>query len=195
VDDVKRLLCINKGCTREDIEKAIGSIRDIAEIQLYILLGLPFLTEREMLDDAVQSLRCARDMGAGEIHIEPATIQRYTFTELLYREGLYRLPSLHTLYEVLKTVVPGIKPYVSPFRHMPDPDIIPSGCPECTARLIDQLINRYNISRTSDSLDYAPCDCMEEWRGRLTETDARPLAWRVQDALDICLHSELKTMD
>ena len=79
-DDLKRQLCINKGCTRRDIENAIGAIGDITEIQLYILLGIPFLTEREMLDDAVMSLRCASDMGADEIHIEPATIQRYTLT-------------------------------------------------------------------------------------------------------------------
>ena len=185
-DDLKRQLCINKGCTRKDIENAIATVGDIAEIQLYILVGIPFLTEREMLDDAVLSIRCASDMGADEIHIEPATIQRYTLTELLYRAGLYRLPSLHTLYEVLKTVVPGIRPYVSPFRHMPDPDIIPSGCPECTGRLIEQLLTRYNISRTPDSLDYAPCTCMDEWRSRLAETDPRPLAERIQDALESC---------
>jgi len=194
-DDEKRALCINKGCTRRDIENAIDSIRDIAEVQLYILLGLPFLTEYEVLDDAIQSLRCARDIGADEIHIEPATIQRYTLTGMLFRDGLYRLPSLYTLYEVLKTVVPGIKPYVSPFRHMPEPDIIPSGCPECTPRLIEQLINHYNICRTRDSLDYESCACMAEWKNRLTETDPRPLEKRVRDALESCLRTELKATE
>ena len=182
-DNEKRRLCINKGCTRENLETAIDTIRDIAGIQLYVLLGLPFLTEREIVDDTEATLRCAAEMGADEIHIEPATVQRHTLVELLYREGLYRLPSLYSLYEVLRRVVPDIRPYVSPFMHMPLPDLIPHGCSLCTEDLIDGLLERYNIERTPESLSYVDCPCMDTWRERLDETDSRPLEIRISETL------------
>jgi radical SAM enzyme (TIGR01210 family) len=183
VDDEKRELCMNKGCPLDVIENAVRSIAGIADTQLYILLGLPFLTESEMIDDSVMSIRYAHEIGADEIHIEPATLQRHTLAYLLATEGLYRLPSLHSLYEVLKRVVPDIRPYVSPFLHMPTPDRIPEGCPECTGRLISGLLDRYNYRLDRASLDYEPCTCMDVWRARLAEHDVRPLHRRVADAL------------
>ena len=182
-DDIKRELCINKGSTFLEIKRAVKSLNGIAETQLYILLGLPFLTESEAIEDAVSSIRYAGDIGADEIHIEPITYQRHTLIELLLRHNLSRLPSLYSIYEVLKQVVPGIKPYVSPFMHMPLPDRIPRGCPSCTERLIYGLLNRYNIFRDSESLEYKYCDCLNEWHKRLAETDDRPLSQRVMDSI------------
>ena len=183
-DDMSRLLCLNKGCTTAQIEQAAGSVKDIVDIQLYVLLGLPFLTECEALDSAVKSLHCAQRMDADEIHIEPLTLQRYTLVEMLYKQGLLRLPSLYTLYEVIRAVVPDIKPYVSPFHHMPRPDIIPQGCPLCTERLIDGLLNRYNINRNRVNLEYEPCVCLDAWKERLEIKDNRPLPQRVVESLE-----------
>jgi len=182
-DDVRRALCVNKGCTRRDIEQALWSIRGIAESQLYVLLGIPFLTESEAITDAVESIRYAHLIGAGEIHIEPLTLQAHTFLGILVREGLYRLPSLYSVYEVLKQVVPGIKPYVSPFMHMPLPDRIPGGCPRCTERLIHGLLNIYNMARTPESLVYGECGCLDDWYECRAESDERPLHQRITDAL------------
>ncbi len=182
-DDIKRELCMNKGCPIDVIENAVRTLDGIADIQLYILLGMPFLTETETIEDSVESIRYAHEIGADEIHIEPATLQRHTLAYLLAAEGLYRLPSLHSLYEVLKRVVPDIRPYVSPFLHMPAPERIPEGCPECTERLISGLLDRYNYHLDRASLDYEPCTCMDAWRARLAEHDIRPLHHRVADAL------------
>lgn len=183
-DDERRAFCLNKGCTLGEIARAVEAARGLAEIQLYILLGLPFLTEGEAVDDAIRSIRRAHDIGAGEIHIEPLTIQKFTLLEKLYRSGLYRLPSLYSIYEVLRAVVPEIQPYVSPFLHMPLPEVIPRGCPSCTDRLIDGLLKGYNISRDRESLEYPSCECMAAWRKRMEERDSRPLTERVCDALE-----------
>lgn len=183
-DDTIRLLCINKGCTTAQIERAVGSVKGLVDIQLYVLLGMPFLAEREALENTVKSLQCARKLGADEIHIEPLTLQRFTLAEILYHEGLLQLPSLYTLYEALRTVVPVIQPYVSPFHHMPRPDIIPQGCPRCTERLIDGLLNRYNINRNRENLEYEPCVCLGNWKKRLEKTDDRPLPQRIIDVLE-----------
>lgn len=182
-DDTRRELCINKGCATSEIIRAVKSVRGIAETQLYVLLGLPFLTEREALEDAVGSIRFAGSLHADEIHIEPLTLQSHTLTGRMVRAGIMHLPSLHTIYEVLRRVVPDIRPYVSPFLHMPLPDIIPSGCPECTDRLISGLLDVYNIHRDRDSLEYEYCRCMETWRKELEIIDERPLIQRITDAL------------
>ena len=184
-DDTRRELCLNKGCSARRIEDAIERIRDVAEIQMYVLAGIPFLTEAEVLEDAVAAVRSARNMGADEVHIEPMTIQRHTLVEALAEAGLYRLPSLYTLFEILRRVVPEIRPYISPFMHMPLPERLPEGCPSCTARLREQLLNRYNISRDTASLDYDSCDCIPDWRTRLRKTDPRPLEQRVREALEV----------
>ena len=182
-DDNKRDLCVNKGCTLKEIECAVRVLKGLTETQLYILLGLPFLPEAEVIDDTIHSIRCAQKIGADEIHIEPATLQQYTLTYYLAGAGLYRLPSLYSLYEVLRAVVPEIKPYVSPFLHMPLPEKVPGGCPLCTENLIHGLLHRYNIERSRVSLEYDTCTCLPEWRKRLKETDTRPLPVRVMDAL------------
>jgi len=184
-DDTKRDFCMNKGCTVDEIERTVRSIRDRAHVQLYILLGLPFLTEREMIDDAVATIRRAHEMGASEIHIEPATLQRHTLAWYLARRGLYRLPSLYSLYHVLQQVVPDIVPYVSPFLHMPLPEEIPGGCPQCTDRLIRGLLERYNIERTSGSLEYEPCSCIDSWRALLEENDPRTVIERAEEAFAV----------
>lgn len=184
-DDVKRDLCMNKGCSVDEIERTVESIRDMANVQLYILLGLPFLTEKEMIDDAVGTIRRAHAMGASEIHIEPATLQKHTLAWYLAERGLYRLPSLYSLYEVLRGVVPEITPYVSPFLHMPLPEKIPEGCPRCTGRLISGLLERYNLERTRQSLETEPCDCMTSWKKRLEITDPRSIEKRAEDMLGV----------
>ncbi len=188
LDDGKRDLCVNKGCTFASLERAVASLDGKALSQIYVFFGLPFLTEREALEDTVTSVIAARDMGADEIHIEPATLQRHTLTWELARAGLYRLPSLRSLNEVLRRLFPDIRPYVSPFMHMPRPDIIPEGCPVCSGRLVRGLIEGYNVSRDVSALDDEPCGCIDGWLRRLEETDERPLALRVADSLD-CLET------
>jgi archaeosine synthase beta-subunit len=182
-DDETRRICLNKGSSLAEINDAVKKVKPYAEIQLYILLGIPFLTESEAVKDSILSIRCAQNMGADEIHIEPLTIQRYTLVELLCRQGLYRLPSLYSLYEVLKAVVPEIQPYVSPFMHMPLPERIPQGCPRCTERLADGLLKEYNICRNRKPLDYDPCECIEKWKEQMGEIDPRPLTERISDSL------------
>lgn len=188
-DDIKRDLCLNKGCSLKDIEDAVNSLKGIAETQLYVLLGLPFLTESETIEDTTETLKWAADSGADEIHIEPVTLQKNTFIELLVKKGLYKLPSIYSVYEVLKKVVPEIRPYVSPFMHMPLPEKIPGGCPKCTDRLVKGLLENYNIRRDRKSLEYPECDCIGEWRKRLSETDKRPLTERISDIMTI-LHRQ-----
>ena len=182
-DDLKRELCINKGSSLNEITDTVTSLQGIAEVQLYILLGLPFLTESESIEDAVQSIRYAHDIGADEIHIEPITIQQHSLIPLLVDSQLFRLPSLYSVYEVLQRVLPDIQPYVSPFLHMPLPKQIPQGCSQCTDRLIHGLLQRYNIDRTPESLIYQNCDCLEIWRTYLAETDERPLPQRIIETL------------
>jgi archaeosine synthase beta-subunit len=182
-DDTRRELCLNKGVSTSAIAGTVSSLTGIAEVQLYVLVGLPFLTESESIEDAVAALRYAHAMGASEIHLEPLTIQRHTLIEQLSAHGLVRLPSLYTVYEVLRRVVPEIRPYVSPFMHMPLPDLIPSGCPRCTRRLRDGLLEHYNLVRDRDSLEYEYCSCIANWHRSLEETDPRPLEERVHDAL------------
>ena len=184
-DDIVRELCLNKGFKTDRMQKTIEAVGEYADIQLYILAGIPFLTESEAVEDAVSAIRWAHRAGADEIHIEPLTIQRHTLLEALFLAGCCRLPSLHSLFEILRRVLPDIRPYVSPFMHMPLPEHLPEGCPRCTARLRIQLLETYNIRRDEASLGSDTCSCAKNWKRRLREADSRPLDQRVRDALEM----------
>jgi hypothetical protein len=182
-DDTIRELCINKGCTTSEIGQAVETAHRFGETQLYVLYGIPFLTESEAVEDTVAALKKAKSLNADEIHIEPMTIQRHTIMEALSDMGLYRLPSLYGLFYILHRTVPTVRPYISPFMHMPLPLKIPRGCDACTDTLLHILFKKYNVERSARNLDYPECSCIGQWRARCRKQDSRILEKRVEDAL------------
>ena len=66
-DETLRLAGLNKGLSNADIHRAAEEIRSVADLKLYVFAGAPFLTEREVIDEALAGLRLARVLGAAEV--------------------------------------------------------------------------------------------------------------------------------
>jgi radical SAM enzyme (TIGR01210 family) len=93
---------INKGFSFRDFVRASEAARahDFT-VKAYLLLKPPFLTEREALEDALQSVRDAAPH-ADTISLNLCNVQKGTLVEALWKKGLYRPPWLWTAVEVLK---------------------------------------------------------------------------------------------
>ncbi len=176
-------LTLNKGFVSEEFRRMAGKIRQYVGIRIYVLLKGPFLTEREAIEDAVASIRFARTLSPSEIHLEPATLQKHTLVHALHRAGLYGLPWLWSIYEVLSRAGAGNRVYVSPFNHMPRPVRIPENCPDCSVQVRDLLTRHYNTTFDLLPMERFHCACLERWQEAVLEEDPRPLPLRVMHGL------------
>jgi radical SAM enzyme (TIGR01210 family) len=94
--------CVNKGFSFGDFVRASETaIAHDFGVKAYLLLKPPFMTEREALEDALQSVRDAAPY-ADTISLNLCNVQKGTLVEALWKKGLYRPPWLWTAVEVLK---------------------------------------------------------------------------------------------
>lgn len=176
-EEVRRL-CVHKGFSLNGFAKACQLVRRFGRLRLYVLIKPPWLTEHEMIEDAVASIRLAHELLADDVHFEPLTIQRHTLLNLLWRQGKYRLPWLWSVIEVLKRVSPQVV-YLSPFAHVPRPIAIPHNCGRCDDEIRRLLLGDYNKYGDLRAVSELRCPCRDDWREELQERDPRPLALRV----------------
>jgi archaeosine synthase beta-subunit len=94
--------CVNKGFSFRDFVRAskAAHAHDFT-VKAYLLLKPPFMTEREALEDALQSVRDAAPH-ADAISLNLCNVQKGTLVEALWNNGLYRPPWLWTAVDVLK---------------------------------------------------------------------------------------------
>lgn len=93
---------INKGFSFRDFVRASeAALANGITLKAYLLLKPPFLTEREALEDALQSVRDAAPH-ADTISLNSCNVQKGTLVETLWKKGLYRPPWLWSAVEVLR---------------------------------------------------------------------------------------------
>lgn len=174
---------LNKGFRSEQFHRMAEKIGRYVRIRIYVMLKGPFLTEGEAIEDAVEAIRFARRLAPSEIHLEPATLQEHTLLHLLHEAGVYRLPWLWSIYEVLRRAGEESRVYVSPFNHMPRPLRIPGNCGACTEPVRELLIQNYNLTFDLEPLRRYSCACRGQWEESLSYEDPRPLKARVLQGL------------
>ncbi len=97
--------CLNKVL---DLELLCNTIRQIhkyfMEVSLNVFLGAPFLSEREQLDTAVQSVEWAFEKGADSVVIFPCNVKPFTLLYQLYENNYYKPISQWMLVELLSRI-------------------------------------------------------------------------------------------
>ncbi|TET12189.1 hypothetical protein E3J84_01975 [Candidatus Aerophobetes bacterium] len=173
---------MNQAARELAFEKAAELIKSIAELRVYAMIKPPFLTESEMIEDAVDTILYINDFEPEEIHFEPITVQEYTLVYYLWRQGIYRLPWLWSIIEILKRITP-IHIYCSPFAHFPEPIAKPHNCPTCNDIVLNTLLKDYNEHFNTKSFEDLDCRCKEAWDAQLAFYDSRSLEKRIIDTL------------
>jgi len=134
-----------------------------ATVKSYLLLKPPFLTEREAIEDTVETAHAA-DAVSDTISINPMNVQRNTVVDHLWTRGEYRPPWLWSVAEVLRRCR-DLKAHV---KSHPTAGGMRRGAHNCGTcdRTFVTAIEDVSLG-LGDRLDALACDCEDEWRDLL----------------------------
>jgi len=167
-DDFYRGICINKGFSLRRFKEAADIITQQLHLRTYVLLKPLFLTEREGIEQAIETIEYAFAAGATTVSLEACTIQDYTLMKYLYERHLYSPPWLWSILEVLKGVKTPGKLIVGLFKFFPLPQAVPNNCECCNEKVMERMV-QYNRTLDSEVFKGLTCGCKTQWREILKE--------------------------
>lgn len=166
-DDFRRIISINKGFSLSQFAQAADIIKkNKIRLRSYILLKPPFYSEKEGIDDAVESINTAFSLGVDVISLEAMTVQKYTLIEYLFNKNLYKMPWLWSINEVIKKTSHLGRVYVGLFKFYPSPDSVPNNCSLCNDVTMNAIVE-YNRTLRTEVLDGLHCQCKDDWENNL----------------------------
>ncbi len=161
-----RDFCVNKSYDLTRFDQAARIVKRHASLLAYVLLKPSFLTEAEALEDALLTTRYAFERGADVVSIEPVNTGEYNMCGALSRLGLYRVPWLWTVLDVVRASAPLGEVRVGGSQFAPQYDRCARNCMTCTP-LIYSALRRYNGSCDIRDIEGLSCACSSEWRAEL----------------------------
>ncbi len=164
-NDYIRNYKINKGFTCKDFEKAVNNIIKFKKkynikSKAYILIKPILTTEKEAMDDAINTARYCEDKGVDRISFCPSTVHKGTLMSELWYKKSYYPPRIWSVVEVLNEVrttvnIPSVVD-TSGFGTRRGP----YNCKKCNIKL-KKLIMKSNLKQ--DTIHNFDCDCKTEW--------------------------------
>jgi hypothetical protein len=165
-NDLVREKAINKGFTFQDYKKAVVLLKKHkVHIKTYVLLKPPFLTEKESLNDCINT---AKDTSSYTdlLSLNPTNIQRHTVVEYLWKRNQYRPPWLWSIVEFLQQSNNITDAFVKC-------DVVgggstrgPHNCGVCDKKVL-QAIEEFSLTQKKEVFNGLSCSCQEQWRDQL----------------------------
>lgn len=205
VNDQVRELCHHKNMP--DLQVFIDAIDMLHKggfkALAYVNQKPPFLTEKEAIDDAVETSLFALANGVDAVSIEPTSLQTHSLTDLLYQRGLYRVPWLWSVREVVMGIYnrlginqgidlrlggyfdekilsgsQGVAPGAT--RNELFPYTTAGNCRLCDGRMVE-AIKEFNKTYDLKVLDsQPPCpECYPVWENEVAFSDPRDIPERI----------------
>lgn len=184
--------CLNKPTTTETFARAVSCIQQKPYVSCIanVMIGIPFLTKIETVDQAVDTVQWAFEQGVDECVLFPLNLKLFTFAYWLSEHALFPQPSLWALVDVLTRIEEEKLPKVNFAWHRIDRGqatfwdkgiIPPCTCEKCCAEiltLLDKYLSSGNRKEVVHSLTSTGCSCYKEWVHNL-ESNIKPLAERL----------------
>lgn len=159
---------INKGFQRRDYERAVNLLKSEGiGILTYIFLKPIMLTERQAIEEAIESIKYAFSCGTDSIALESAFIQRGTLMHQLYLEHKYKPPWLWSILSVIEESVKYGPIHIGSFHDNPKPIEVPFNCPECNDKVM-MAISYYNKYHDISVFHSLNCPCREQWQKEIS---------------------------
>jgi len=187
-NDFFRTLCINKGFLLEQYKKAAEIITRYFNLRTYVLLKPPFLTEKEAIDNAVETIECAFAAGSAVVSLEACTIQDFTLVKYLADKDLYHTPWLWSILEVVKSTAALGKLVIGMFKFFPSPNKVPYNCDRCSPAVM-QAIQRYNRTFMINDFEQIDCECKKKWQKEIKK-EQLPFEERLKNILHLIKSEE-----
>ncbi|MCA9731947.1 MAG: hypothetical protein H6696_05435 [Deferribacteres bacterium] len=190
--------CINKSLELKNVISAVQTLKKFNVKSIAnILAGAPFLTFSETIKDVVNSINWAFEHDVNQCVLFPMNIKPWTLMYWLEQYGIYTLPSLWILVDVISKLDIRLLPYVhiSWYKARPQSHPLyqesnrsPITCPKCYDNVI-RLLNEYNSSdnraRILEKLMELSCDCKLQWHEQIEIKPRQSLVERVQTNYEV----------
>lgn len=159
---------VNKGFDFAQFARSVKNAEECgAFVKAYILLKPPFMTEKEAIEDTLQSIIDSFNIGCKIVSINPVTVHAATLVDTLFKKHLYSPPWLWSVLEVLKRAAPYRPDYG---KIICEPVAIGKergahNCGKCDI-LVSQEIEYYSLhNEFSPALEHLHCEneCQKEW--------------------------------
>lgn len=189
IDETVRNLCLHKGVSLNDFERALDEVRDLCYIKVYLLIKPPFLSENETIKDVLSSVDYFVLKDVDFISCTPVAVQENTILEFLLQENLYRPVWLWTLIEIntqLKNKYGnrfGKKVKISGFDYYPKPLASAFNCERCSSQLLELL--KSNSMITWDDIKGFNCNCINIWKKEIYLKNNLTVFERIEQAKHI----------
>ena len=165
-----------------------------------------FLTESEAIEDAIKtSVDCFKDFNFDAVSVEPTSLQENSLANYLYNLGLYRVPWLWSLRDIIhgiydrmhvskldirlggyfdEEVLSGSQGTGFAQRNEIFPHMTSSNCSYCTNEFVE-AIKQFNMTYDVKDLDVVkPCKhCYKLWQDTKKVKDSRSIYTRIDDIL------------
>ncbi len=157
-NDFVREVCINKGFMFEDFKRSAKYLKSKGfRVKTYLLLKPPFLSEREAIEDALNSVRDVKDY-ADVVSLNPTNVPSNTCIEVLWRKGIYRPPWLWSVVEVLRN---------ADIEIVSDPVGAgslrgPHNCGKCDKDVV-KAIREFSLTQEKSVFENLYCRCLKLW--------------------------------
>jgi len=162
-DDYLRNTIINKGMSKQAYERAIRRLHALGiEVQSYVFMKPYTLTEKQAIEEAVDTIQYAVDCGSDIVMLEAAMVQKGTAFEEAFNKGEFDSPWLWSLREVIKRTNHLPQLNVGIFDEEPKPLSYPKNCPECTDQF-NQAFHHFRKTHDFSRLDILNCSCWSNW--------------------------------
>ncbi len=172
-NDYTREEKINKGFSRIDFENAVNTITNSnlscdVRAKAYLFVKPILISEKDAIEEAVNSALYAESIGVSRISYCPATIHKDTLMELLWKKGSYQPPWIWSVLEIIKQV-----------RNVLEIPVImdtagfgsrrgPYNCKKCNSKLKSMIIES-NLEQTIP--EEIECECKESWKAEVKYSD------------------------
>ena len=169
--DFVRENCLNKGFKFNNYKKAAKTLNKFhVNLKTYVLIKPPFLTERESINDAINTVDKIKTI-IDTVSFNPTNVQRNTLVNFLWQRKQYRPAWLFSIVEIIKES----KKIAGDVRIKCD--IAGSGnirgahnCKSCDRKFLD-AISEFSLLQDVNIFNGLDCDCKEKWLDQLDIED------------------------
>lgn len=171
-NDEIRNSCLNKGVDLNRFYVLAKQLGMLCNVKVYLLVKPPFLTEKQAIEDIVNSVNELVERGIYNISYTPIAVQNNTVLEFLLQEKLYRpvwiwsLIEINTQLRIIREKHPNI--HLSGLDYFPKPILSAFNCNKCSQKLLDLLRKNRNLV-WEDVENFKNCECYSKWKNEIND--------------------------
>jgi archaeosine synthase beta-subunit len=160
MNEFVRYACLNKPFSNVQLARAVQTIHDQgAKAWCNLIVGIPFLTREEVIDETAASIRDAFALGFDEVVLFPNLVKEYTLAYWLTEAGRYTPPDLWYLRDILAEVPVGLVSHVHfawlDLKPHPGAARVEFESDRSATERLRQVLDDFNVEHDASLLDEA----------------------------------------